>query len=711
MARLPQPGSDNGTWGDILNDYLSQVHKPDGTIKDNAVTSDAIADNAVSAATIQDGSITEAQFSAAVQTKLNSIAGSPAWGDITNKPAVIAAGADQAAARTAIGAGTSSLAIGTTNTTAKAGDYTPTKAEVGLSNVDNTSDSGKPVSVATQTALDAKLAVPTGVPDGTKFLRDDNSWQAVPAVVSGSGSLSGFPLRKSGETVVASPQELANAFASSTSPTGAKTIVLAESWDKPGILKHIWIACNNTSSSSGFLEQGGVIRIYTDDATSPAVSMSLGDFFILSNHSDVYSTPRVGRTSRGGGDQSSAYRYLHMPFQKYLRVEVENTTNADTVFYGQADYSLIDSFADLGDQQLAYSIKGQRASNQPVRQPITICDFAGSGQVESFWLSFSGADSGDSGVLEGNIEIYIDGEAFPSWWASGTEDAFNGGWYTMPVGGYPAGRAGNSDQPGQNSTLYRFFVDDPVFFSSHLKVVMWPGQPHQASIVSSTVDYAGYVGVWTNNTVTPNYVAVDPDAAPVADDQMNQSAGAIDSASWNQSGDRTQATATGSSFVTAYGNANADEDVRIARKSVSLPSDYWVETRLRITDTTHDEQQAHLLMLGSSPDPYFGSAIHLQLYRHDAGNWTLNVRDDFATAFVVNIGSGRNLANHWVRLALKKVGTRVTAYYSMNPAPATWIPIGSWIASKSGTAYGVGTWTAAAEFDYLVVRPLKSVTS
>lgn len=37
-----------------------------------------------------------------------------AWGDITGKPAVIAAGADQAAARTAIGAGTgsSNLAVG-----------------------------------------------------------------------------------------------------------------------------------------------------------------------------------------------------------------------------------------------------------------------------------------------------------------------------------------------------------------------------------------------------------------------------------------------------------------------------------------------------------------------------------------------------------------------------------------------------------------------
>lgn len=80
MTRLPKPGSDNGNWGDILNNYLSQSHKADGTLKDNSVTASTIAPGAV------------------------------------------------------------------------------TKATVGLGNVNNTSDASKPISDATQTALDAKLA-------------------------------------------------------------------------------------------------------------------------------------------------------------------------------------------------------------------------------------------------------------------------------------------------------------------------------------------------------------------------------------------------------------------------------------------------------------------------------------------------------------------------------------------------------------------------
>lgn len=33
MTRLPQPGGDDGTWGNLLNDFLSQAHNADGSLK------------------------------------------------------------------------------------------------------------------------------------------------------------------------------------------------------------------------------------------------------------------------------------------------------------------------------------------------------------------------------------------------------------------------------------------------------------------------------------------------------------------------------------------------------------------------------------------------------------------------------------------------------------------------------------------------------
>ena len=41
MARLPQPGGDDGTWGDILNDFLNVGHNSDGTLKDTVTKSTA----------------------------------------------------------------------------------------------------------------------------------------------------------------------------------------------------------------------------------------------------------------------------------------------------------------------------------------------------------------------------------------------------------------------------------------------------------------------------------------------------------------------------------------------------------------------------------------------------------------------------------------------------------------------------------------------
>src|SRR6185503_16695374 len=33
MSRLPTPGADSGTWGTVLNDFLSVEHASDGTLK------------------------------------------------------------------------------------------------------------------------------------------------------------------------------------------------------------------------------------------------------------------------------------------------------------------------------------------------------------------------------------------------------------------------------------------------------------------------------------------------------------------------------------------------------------------------------------------------------------------------------------------------------------------------------------------------------
>lgn len=64
MARLPTPGADDGVWGAILNDFLSQVLADDGTLKAGTVGTNAL----------QDTSVTNVKLSTSVQTTLSEAA-------------------------------------------------------------------------------------------------------------------------------------------------------------------------------------------------------------------------------------------------------------------------------------------------------------------------------------------------------------------------------------------------------------------------------------------------------------------------------------------------------------------------------------------------------------------------------------------------------------------------------------------------------------
>lgn len=47
MTRLPTPGGDDGSWGSILNDFLSQSHNSDGSLKDSAISNKADNDSVI----------------------------------------------------------------------------------------------------------------------------------------------------------------------------------------------------------------------------------------------------------------------------------------------------------------------------------------------------------------------------------------------------------------------------------------------------------------------------------------------------------------------------------------------------------------------------------------------------------------------------------------------------------------------------------------
>ena len=136
MSRLPTPGSDDGQWGTILNDYLSQSHTPTGSIKSNSVDTLQLADGAVTDVKIAD---------AAVTTDKLATTASPTSGQVLGYN-----GTDLEWTTGGSGGGA------VTSVNSQTGDVVLAKADVGLGNVDNTADTAKPLSDASVTALAAK---------------------------------------------------------------------------------------------------------------------------------------------------------------------------------------------------------------------------------------------------------------------------------------------------------------------------------------------------------------------------------------------------------------------------------------------------------------------------------------------------------------------------------------------------------------------------
>lgn len=189
MARLPTPGADGGSWGTILNDFLSVELNSDGTLKDTGSLALKADDSAVihktgnetvSGTKIFNSSpavptptlATQAANKSYVDSSL--AAGAPdadattkgiirLTGDLggsATSPTVpgLAAKADTSTVNSALAGKEPSLAAGTTVQYYR-GDktwQTLDKSAVGLGNIDNTGDASKPVSSAMQTALNLK---------------------------------------------------------------------------------------------------------------------------------------------------------------------------------------------------------------------------------------------------------------------------------------------------------------------------------------------------------------------------------------------------------------------------------------------------------------------------------------------------------------------------------------------------------------------------
>ena len=265
-----------------------------------------------------------------------------------------------------------------------------------------------------------------------------------------------------------------------------------------GIINHIWFTI---APPPDLVSRNDIIlRMYWDGNDYPSVESPIGPFFGQGwDESYLFSSFALSAGPAGGTGLSS---YFTMPFSKGARIEIENQADntVDNIFF-YVDYWEVDKLPEgLGRFHAWYN----REVTKPVRDPETGGEVANTDGKENYVFADIQGKGHFVGINyfvhspstawygEGDDMWFIDGEKTPSMVGTGTEDFFNTSWcpkepFQSPFFGYP--RVNNETGWLGRTHVYRFFINDPVFFDKSLKATIEHGTSNDMMLDIATVAY------------------------------------------------------------------------------------------------------------------------------------------------------------------------------------------------------------------------------
>ncbi len=206
-----------------------------------------------------------------------------------------------------------------------------------------------------------------------------------------------------------------------------------------------------------------ILRIYFDDATTPAVAAPVGDLTGCGLcEVSSFAAQHLGMSSGG------FYLAFPMPFRKNFRIELENLDEqVDSCVFANVLYQLTDRLPENAPYFHARFATGEN----PGPAALDLATVEGCGSYLGCTLSMQGRDPGYLSFLEAPEQVYVDEDwEQPRIVGTGIEDYFLGGWYfregtfTGPTHGVTV-----KDVLNASIAMYRIHDADAIHFRRRMR--------------------------------------------------------------------------------------------------------------------------------------------------------------------------------------------------------------------------------------------------
>lgn len=239
----------------------------------------------------------------------------------------------------------------------------------------------------------------------------------------------------------------------------------------PGVITHMWFTFlgpepQDWASKGSANHQEMLLRAFWDGSARPAIEAPIGDFFAncFGQRREVISSPVIVE------DGDSYNCFWQMPFRKSARIEIVNQSEKPiSLLYYNIDWIKKDELPQ--DTPYFYA---QYRQEYPVQsgKDYVVLETKGKGHYVGTVLAVRTRSPAWFG--EGDEKIYIDGEAKPSIWGTGTEDYFLSAWGLKEAGtpyfGVPYFDGWGI--VGGHTSAYRWHINDPLVFNTGIKVTL-----------------------------------------------------------------------------------------------------------------------------------------------------------------------------------------------------------------------------------------------